>query len=339
MTLDAPITLEDIVASRARIRPWLPLPTALRRYAPLDALVGRGIRVWVKHENHLPTNAFKARNALSAMTRLPPEARARGVVAATRGNHGMGLAFAGAELGIPVTICVPHGNNPEKNEAIRGYGATLVEEGRDYDESVLVAARLVAERDLHLVHSTNDRDVIAGAGTLTLEIIEQAPALDAVVFAVGGGSQAVGGIVALRELAPKVEVFGVQAAGASAIHDAWHARALTKDDAARARAPLAKAEASTFADGLATRGVYEATFGALCDGLAGFVAVSEDALAHACATLIRTTHNLVEGAGAAGLAGLLALAPTGRLDGKNVAIVLSGANIDIATLRTVLREA
>jgi threonine dehydratase len=319
------LTLDDVVAARERIRSRLPLPTPLRRYAALEAHVGHGIRVWVKHENHLPTNAFKARNALSALTNLAEADRRAGVVAATRGNHGMGLAFAGAELGIPVTICVPRGNNPEKNEAIRGYGATLIEEGRDYDESVQVAQRLVTERGMHLVHSTNDRDVIAGAGTLTLEMIEQVPSLDAVVYAVGGGSQAVGGLVALKALCPKVEAFGVQASGASAIHDSWHART-----------PIARTEARTFADGLATRGVYEATFGALCDGLAGFVAVSEDALADACVTLIRTTHNLVEGAGAAGLAGLLRIAATGRLDGKTVAIVLSGANIDLATLRTVL---
>jgi threonine dehydratase len=329
--MKAPIALDDIVAARERIRSRLSLPTPLRRYPTLEglkALASHGIRVWVKHENHLPTNAFKARNALSAMTNLGPDARRRGVVAATRGNHGMGLAFAGAELGVPVTICVPHGNNPEKNEAIRGYGATLVEEGRDYDESVLVAERLVAEDGLHLVHSTNDRDVIAGAGTLTLEMIEQAPSLDAVIYAVGGGSQAVGGIVALQALRPAVEVFAVQAKGASAIHDSWHARS-----------PVVKTEARTFADGLATRGVYEMTFQTLRDTLAGFVAVSEDALAEACLTLIRTTHNMVEGAGAAGLAGLLAIAATGRLDGRSVGIVISGANIDVPTLSSVLARA
>jgi threonine dehydratase len=325
--MKAPITLDDIVAARERIRSRLQLPTPCRRYAPLEAKVGHGIRVWVKHENHLPTNAFKARNALSAMTNLPAEARAKGVVAASRGNHGMGLAFAGAELGIPVTICVPRGNNPEKNDAIRGYGATLVEDGRDYDESAAVADALVRERGMHLVHSTNDRDVIAGAGTLTLEMLEEVPNLTAIVYAVGGGSQAVGGLVALSALRPKVQAFGVQAEGASAIHDSWHAKA-----------PIAKTEARTFADGLATRGVYAMTFDALREGLAGFVSVSEDALARACVTLIRTTHNLVEGAGAAGLAGLLAIAAKGNLDGKDVGIVLSGANIDLATLRSILAQ-
>jgi threonine dehydratase len=325
-----PVAFEDVVAARARIRPFLPYPTPLRRYAPLDAIVGRGIQVWVKHENHLPTNAFKVRNALSVLTALGTDARSRGVVAATRGNHGLGLAHAGAELGAPVTICVPLGNNPEKNEAIRGYGATLLEEGKDYDEAVTVAERLVRERGLVMVHSTNDRNVIAGAGTLTLEMLEQKRDLDALVYAVGGGSQAVGGLIVARKLRPEARVYGVQAAGAAAIHDSWHAGRQIRKEAAR-----------TFADGLATRNVYEMTFDALRNGLHGFVAVSDDALAEACRVLLMTTHNLVEGAGAAGLAGLRAVAATGALDGKSVGIVLSGANIDLPTLARVVttREA
>jgi threonine dehydratase len=321
----APITLDDVLRAEERIRPYLPHASPLRRYAALDEAVGRGIRVWVKHENHLPTNAFKVRNAFSVLTALTAAERARGVVAATRGNHGMGVAYAGAELGIPVTICVPLGNNPEKNEAIRGYGATLIEEGRDYDASVTVAERLVAERGMRMVHSTNDRDVIAGAATLTLELIEQRRHLDAIIYAVGGGSQAVGGLVVARARAPEIAVYGVQAAGASAIHDSWHAGEA-----------IAKADARTFADGLATRSVYEATFDALREGLTGFVAVSEAELARACRLMIRATHNLVEGAGAAGLAGLMHIAQTGVLDGKRVAVVLSGANVDMATLRDVI---
>src|SRR5688572_27338048 len=148
-----PITYDDIVRARARIAPYLPV-TPLRHYTVLDDELGA--HVLVKHENHLPTNAFKARNALSFMTALEPAQRTLGVVAATRGNHGAGLAFAGAELGVPVTICVPHGNNPEKNAAIVSYGAELVEAGRDYDEAVEVAQRLVRERGLVMAHSTND---------------------------------------------------------------------------------------------------------------------------------------------------------------------------------------
>jgi threonine dehydratase len=319
-----PITYDDILAARARIAAHL-APTPLRHYAELDEAVGAGIRVLVKHENHLPTNAFKARNALAFMTALDPAQRTRGVVAATRGNHGAGLAWAGAQLGVPVVICVPHGNNPEKNAAMRGLGAELVEAGRDYDDAVEVARRLVLERGIVMAHSTNDRHVIAGAGTLGLELCEQAAELDAIVVAVGGGSQAVGAMVAARTLRPHVHVFGVQAAGASAIHDSWHAKRR-----------LALDRADTIADGLATRATYDLTWDALCEGLADFVAVPDAAIAEAIRVLLRTTHNLAEGAGAAGLAGLVALRD--RLAGKTVAIVLSGANIDETTLRRVMNR-
>ncbi len=317
-----PITMTDVLEARRRMLPHLSA-TPLRRYAALDEAVGEGIRVFVKHENHLPTNAFKARNALAAMTGLTGEERRRGVVGATRGNHGQGLAWAGALLGVPVTVCVPLGNNPEKNEAMRGFGAAVVEEGRDYDESVLVADRLVREKGYRLVHSTNEPAVIAGAATFTLEMLEQCPDLDALVIAVGGGSQAVGALTVVRALRPQIEVFGVQAEGARAIHDSWHAGH-----------PVEAPAASTFADGLATRGVYAATFPALREGLAGFVAVPDAEIAGAVRLLLRTTHQLAEGAGAAGLAGLLRL--RGRLAGRKAGIVLSGGNIDAGTLRRVL---
>jgi len=166
-----PIAWEDVERARARIGPFL-TATPLRHHAALDREVGAGIRVLVKHENHLPTNAFKARNALSFMTALPAEARTRGVIAATRGNHGAGLAWAGAVLGVPVVLCVPVGNNPEKNAAMRGFGAELIEEGADYDEAVAVASKTASARGLVVAHSTNDANVIAGAGTITAELLE-----------------------------------------------------------------------------------------------------------------------------------------------------------------------
>ncbi|MBX3158905.1 MAG: threonine/serine dehydratase [Deltaproteobacteria bacterium] len=315
-----PIRFEDVLAARRCLAPHLPT-TPLRSYRELDEATG--VRVLVKHENHLPTNAFKARNTMSFLTALPAEQRARGVVAATRGNHGAGLAWAGARLGVPVTICVPHGNNPEKNAAIRGHGAELVEAGRDYDEAVTVAERLVRERGLVMAHSTNDANVVAGAATLSVEICEQAEQLDAIVVAVGGGSQAVGAIVATRALRPGVRVYGVQARNASAIHDSWHGGARVTTE-----------RADTFADGLATRATYDLTWPALREGLAGFVAVTEAELGAAVRLMIRATHNLVEGAGAAGLAGLVQLRE--QLAGQTVAVVLSGANIDAPTLSRVL---
>jgi threonine dehydratase len=317
-----PISLTDVLEARRRLAPYLPR-TPLRSYQPLDAAVGRGISVLVKHENHNPTNSFKVRNALSAMSALSPDGGRRGVVGATRGNHGLGLAYAGALLGIPVTICVPLGNNPEKNDAMRGFGATLVEEGRDYDESVVVAKRLVAERGLTLVHSTNDRAVIAGAATLSLEMLEDAPDLQAVVVAIGGGSQAVGAMTVTRAVKPDVEVFGVGAARAPAGHDSWRCGHIVSSESA-----------DTFADGLATRSAYELTFPALKAGLSDFVLATEAEISEAVRLLLQTTHNLAEGAGAAGLAGLLKLKD--RLAGKRVAVILSGGNVDAGTLRQIV---
>jgi threonine dehydratase len=317
-----PITLAEAERARERTRPYLS-PTPLLDHPVLDARIGHGLRVLVKHENHQPTGSFKVRNALAAVTALSAEERSRGVVAATRGNHGLGVAWAGKRLGVRVTICVPLGNNPEKNEGMRALGAELIERGKDYDESVLTALELVQTRGYRLVHSTNDRDVIAGATTLALEIVEQAPDLDALVIAIGGGSQAVGALTVARGLAPRLRVFGVQAAGASAIHDGWHLKT-----------PFKKDSASTFADGLATRSTYAMTFDALCEGLAGFVTVTDAEIAEAVRLLLSTTHNLAEGAGAAGLAGLLKLAPS--LAGKRVGIVISGGNLDRETLRRVL---
>lgn len=317
-----PIDLADVYEAEARIRPFLPV-TPLRRYVPLDDAIGRGITVFVKHENHQPTNAFKARNGLSLLTALSTDERARGVVAATRGNHGQGIAWAGSLLDTRVTICVPIANNVEKNTAMKAYGATLIEQGGDYDEAVEVMAQLAAQHGLTVAHSTNDPRIIAGAATMTLEMLEQEPTLDAIVLAIGGGSQAVGALVVAKALAPDVEIYGVQAARAAATHDSWHARERIVADSA-----------DTFADGLATRQPYEMTFPALQDGLTDFVTVSESEIAHAVRLLLSTTHNIAEGAGAAGLAGLIKLGD--RLANKSVAVVISGGNIDSETLKRVL---
>lgn len=317
-----PVSFTDVLEAQRRIQSHI-LPSPLRSYPQLDNAVGGGIRLWVKHENHNPTNSFKVRNGLAVLTALSEEQRKRGVVAATRGNHGLGLAWAGMRLGVPVTICVPVGNNPEKNEAIRGLGATLVEEGRDYDEAVAVAAQRSEREGLRIVHSTNDRAVIAGAATLTLEMLQEVSRLDAIVVGVGGGSMAVGAMVVTRALRPEVRVFGVQAEGAAAIHDAWHSGVA-----------VPRPNATTFADGLATRNVYEQTFPALQAGLSDFVTVSDAEIAEAMRMLMRSTHNMVEGAGAAGLAGVMKMRPA--MEGLTIGIVLSGANIDESTLRRVL---
>lgn len=319
-----PISLADVRAARKRIAPYLN-PSPLYNYPLLDAAIGHGIEVLVKHENFNPTNSFKVRNGLSFMTALPDEQRARGVVAATRGNHGLGIAYAGRTFGVRTVICVPVGNNPDKNAGMRALGARVIEEGRDYDESVQVAHRLVQEEGMALAHSTNDRNVLAGAATLSMEMLAQAGRLDAIVAVVGGGSQAVGAITMTRSLSKGTKVYAVQATGAAAAHDSWHAGER-----------LSKESADTFADGLATRSTYDLTFPALQQGLAGFVTVSDAEIAEALRLLLSTTHSLVEGAGAGGLAGLIKLAP--QLAGQRVGIIVSGGNIDEATLLRILRR-
>jgi threonine dehydratase len=316
-----PITLDDVRAARERLAPYL-TPTPLRTHPPLDAAV-RGLSLFVKHENVQPTGSFKVRNGLATVTALGAAERAAGVVGATTGNHGLGLAYAGRQLGVPVTICVPRGNNPEKNAALRAWGARVVEEGADYDEAVAVAQRLVETEGRTLAHSTNNPQVLAGAGTMSLEILEQAPELDALIIAIGGGSQAVGAITVARTLRPGLQVIGVQAAGAPAGHDSWHARA-----------PRRTERAATFAEGVATRSTYELTFSSLLDGLAQFVTVTDAEIADAVRLILSTTHHLVEGAGAMGVAAARKLAP--ELQGQRVGVIFCGGNMDSAVLRRIL---
>jgi threonine dehydratase len=317
-----PVSYDDILAARERLHPFFGA-SPVRHYPLLDALVGHGIRVLVKHENHLPTGSFKVRNGTASITALTSEQAERGVIAATTGNHGLGLAWAGAARGVSVTICVPKGNNPEKNAGIRSFGATLIEVGDRYDDTV-VACRAIAEQEQRtIVHSTNHRPVVAGAGTMMAEFCEQAPELDAVVIALGGGSQAVGAMAVASALKPDLQIFAVQSQGATAQHDAW------RDGMPRAGAPV-----QTFAEGIATGSTYELTFEALRGGLADFVLASDDMIAQGVRDLWSITHNLAEGSGATGLAGLRLLAP--QLAGKTVGIVMCGGNLDAARAVEIL---
>lgn len=321
----SPISLADVEGARERLRTHLPESPALS-YPLLDELVGHDVRVWVKHENHLPVSTFKVRNGTSALTALmarDPAAARRGVAAASTGNHGQGLAWAGARLGIPVTICVPEGNNADKNACIVSYGARLVAAGANYDDAIARCNEIVANEALTLIHSTNNADVLAGAATMSLEFIEQVPSLDAVMLSLGGGSQCVGAITVRDGLNMPLEVFAVQSEGARAQHDAW-----------RDGLPRAGQTARTFAEGIATGSTYELTFDALRAGLTDFALVSDSDIAGAVRDLLRVTHNIAEGAGAAGLAGLRALAP--RLAGKTVGVVVSGGNLEISGLRQIL---
>ena len=321
--MTAPITIDDVLAARERIATYL-TPTPLRRHPPLEVLLP-GVALHVKHENIQPTGSFKVRNGLSTITALDADQRARGVVGATTGNHGLGLAYAGRQLGVAITICVPLGNNPEKNSAMRAWGANVIEEGADYDEAASAAQRLVESRGLTLAHSTNNVHVLSGAGTMTLEILEQVEDLDVLLIAIGGGSQAVGAITVARAMRPGLRIIGVGAAGAPAGHDGWHAREVRTT-----------ARTSTFAEGVATRTTYALTFPALLDGLADFITVNDDEIAEAVRVILSTTHHLVEGAGAMGVAAAIRL--RAQLAGLRVGVVFCGGNMDSAVLRRILNR-
>jgi threonine dehydratase len=321
--MTAPISLADVQRARARITPFL-VPTPFRNYPALDEALP-GVSLLVKHENMQPTGSFKVRNGLSTVTSLDAAQRAAGVVGATTGNHGLGLAFAGRQLGVGITICVPLKNNPEKNAALRAWGAHVVEEGADYDEAAVVAQRLVDANGFTLAHSTNNVNVLTGAGTMTLEILEQCDDLDVLLIATGGGSQAVGAITVVRALRPNVRIIGVGAAGASAQYDGWHAKS-----------PRKTARADTFAEGVATRSTYDLTFETLVDGLADFITVTDAEIADAVRLILSTTHHLVEGAGAMGVAAAHKLRES--LRGQKVGVVFCGANMDSGVLRKILNH-
>jgi threonine dehydratase len=312
-------TLVDVLEARLRIAPHL-RPTPLYRYAALDELLGA--EVFVKHENHQPVGAFKVRGGVNLVSQLGADERARGVVTASTGNHGQSIAFAARIFGVRATICIPEDANPVKVASMRGLGAEIVVHGRDFDDAREHCEQLAREHGLRYVHSGNEPLLIAGVGTETLELIEEQPAIDAIVVPIGGGSGAAGACIVAKAIDPAVKVIGVQSDRAPAAHRSWQA------------GRLVEAPTETFAEGLATRTAFELPQRILREHLDDFVLVGDDELRAAQATMIEATRNLVEGAGAAALAGALRLSD--ELAGKRVALILSGGNASPDQLRDVL---
>ena len=317
-----PPTLDDVFAARERLRGLL-TPTALIRHPLLAESLG--LDVHVKHENHNPTCAFKVRGGLNLVATLTPAERAAGVVTASTGNHGQSIALACRHFGVGCTVVVPLGNNPEKNAAMRAYGADVIEAGRDFDEARATVERLCQERGLRYVHSANEPLLIAGVATYALEIFERLPEPAAIFVPVGGGSGAAG-IVTVRDgLRKPTRVVGVQAEGADAFARSW-----------RGPERVVGERVETFAEGLATRVTFDLTFGILKTGLDDVVTLSEAELREGVRLALRTTHNLAEGAGAASL--MAADRWRARLPDGPVVCVMSGGNLDGLTLRHIVNE-
>jgi threonine dehydratase len=283
-----------------------------------------GFEVVVKHENHTPTGSFKARGGLAYVDWLRHAGRLpKGLVTATRGNHGQSVAIGGARLGVPVVIVVPEGNSVEKNAAMQAFGGELVTAGRDFDESRLVAEKIQHERGYHYVPSFH-RELVKGVATYAHELLTGHPDLAAVYAPIGMGS-GICGLITIRDLlGRKTDIVGVVAEKAPAIALSF-----------AAGRPVSTEAAPTFADGMACREPNAEAFDIIRKGVARVVTVSEDEIAEAVRNLFTDTHNTAEGSGAAPLAAIMK--EKGKYQGRRVGMILSGGNIDRPVFAKVLR--
>jgi threonine dehydratase len=281
-----------------------------------------GFELWIKHENHSPIGAFKVRGGLVLLGSLRNRPGFRGVISATRGNHGQSLAYASARAGARCVILVPHGNSREKNAAMRALGAELIEHGRDFDEARVRAGELAAGEDLESVGPFR-RELVAGVASYAIELFRGAPPLDAVYVPIGCGSGICGLISARDALGIATQIIGVVSTSANAY-------ALSFAE----RRPIETSSADTVADGMAVRVPVPEALEMICAGAERIVEVSDAEVEDAMRHYFTDTHNVVEGAGAAPLAA--ALKERGRWPGKRVGLIASGGNVDRPLYQRIL---
>ncbi len=311
--------LVGLDAASAIVREVMP-PTPQYAWPLLAARTGA--EVWVKHENHTPTGAFKVRGGLVYAAGLRARPEVRGLVTATRGNHGQSIALAGRSVGLPVTIVVPHGNSVEKNAAMRAFGAELVEHGEDFDQARVEARRIAADRQFELVPSFHP-DIVRGVATYARELFDVVGGLHTVYVPIGMGS-GICGLIRTRDLLGlATRIVGVVSTEAPAMALSLEAGRI-----------VTTATAHTFADGMACREPDIAAFETIRAGAERIVRVDDAQIAAAIRAYWTDTHNLAEGAGAAPLAALLGEREAMR--GRKVGVILCGGNIDLALAMRVL---
>jgi len=314
--MTSPVSYQDVLQALPRVHSVLGR-TPLYQWEGLCELLGCSF--WLKHENHQPVGAFKVRGGINLVSTLSDEERVAGVLGVSTGNHGQSLAFAARQFGASCTIVVPVGNNPDKNRAIRQLGAELIEHGRDFDESREHLEQLVQQRGGRYVHSANEPLLIAGVGTMSWEIFEQ------LADPVGLGSGVCGTCLVAKQRRPQTQVIGVQAQRASAVAQSWQSGQYVTTE-----------EADTWAEGLATRVPAEMTLSIMRNLMDDVILVDEAELRTGVALVLRHTHNLAEGAGAAALAA--AYQQRDRFRGKKVVGILSGGNLALSELPKILSE-
>ncbi|MBN1682151.1 threonine dehydratase [Candidatus Bathyarchaeota archaeon] len=312
--------ISDIFNARKRIQPYLN-KTPLIQYNALSELVG--CEIFVKHENHQPTGAFKIRGGINLISQLSLEEKKHGVITASTGNHGQSIALASKMFGVKASICVPNNSNPDKVNAIRSYNAEIIEKGSDFEEAKENAEQLAKENGYRYIHSGNEPLLIAGVGTIGLEILDDQPDLDAVLIPVGGGSGASGISIVYKALSPETQIIGVQAENAPSVFMSWKSGRVESTKSA-----------NTFADGLATRKAFELPLEILRNNLDDFILVSEKEMKAAIRIYVEKTHTIAEGSGAASLAAAIKM--NEKLKGNKIAVILSGGNLTVNMLREIL---
>lgn len=318
--MTTPPSLAQLETAAALVRTVMP-PTPQYCWPLLSRRVGA--ELWVKHENHTPIGAFKLRGGLVYLDDLRrADPGIAGVISATTGNHGQSIAYAATRLGLAATIVVPHGNSPEKNRAMRAFGATLVEHGHDFQAAYEHAIARAEAARLHLLRSFHPL-LVRGVATYGLELFSAVGGLDTVYVPIGLGSGICGVIAAREALGQTAEIVGVVAENAPTYALSF-----------AAGRPMATNSADTMAGGLAVRVPDDEALAIILDGVARIVTVSEAEILQAMRMMFTDTHNVAEGAGAAPLAA--ALKERDRLAGKRVAIVQSGGNIDRALFAEIL---
>jgi threonine dehydratase len=312
----------DVVAAAPEVHRYVK-PTPLYEWPALSRLLG--CRYYLKHENHTPTTAFKVRGGIYLVSRLSAEEKRRGILGCTTGNHGQSLAYASKLFGVRCVLVVPKDSNPDKIAAMRALGAELIEHGRDFDEARTHCETICRREGLRYVHSADEPDLIAGVGTYALEIFDELPDPDVLLVPVGLGSGICGAALVAEARSPSTRVIGVQSESAPAVTRSWQTGRAVETETPR-----------TFAEGLATRVPAAMTLELMRRLVADMVLVSDAELREGVRLLLRLTHNLAEGAGAAATAAALRMRD--RLAGKRVVGVVSGGNLDLRELVRILTE-
>ncbi len=313
-------TYDDVLAAVPRVHAHMPA-TPTHFWPGLSSLLG--CKFYLKHENHTPAGAFKIRGGINLVAQLSPDEKQRGVLGCTTGNHGQSLAFACRRFGVRCVLVVPRKNNPGKVEAMRQWGAEILEHGADFDEA-RDHCDLLAQRDgYRYVHSANEPHLIAGVGTYAWEIFEAVPAPDVIFVPIGLGSGVCGTGIVARARRPRTRIIGVQAEGAPAVTRSF-----------RERQWIETPSADTFAEGVATRRPAELTLEIMQNVVDEIVLVSDDEMRQAIRWILEHTHNLAEGAGAAALAAAYKVRE--RFQGQTGVGVLSGGNLDLRELPRIL---